>query len=85
MEVNIQEKNEFYARLTIKKLEEMAEQGDAWAQFELGVCYSNGIDVVQDYKQAVKWWNPLQSWRRCSEELQKGCGVVHESSRTGFR
>ena len=55
MEVNIQEKNEFYARLTIKKLEEMAVQGDAWAQFELGVCYSNGIDVVQDYKQAVKW------------------------------
>lgn len=36
MEVNIQEKNEFYARLTIKKLEEMAVQGVAWAHFYAG-------------------------------------------------
>ena len=36
MEVIIQEKNEFYARLTIKKLEEMAVQGDAWTQFYVG-------------------------------------------------
>ena len=33
MEVNIQEKNEFYARLTVKKLEEIAVQGDARAHF----------------------------------------------------
>ena len=33
MEDNIQEKNEFYARLTVKKLEEIAVQGDARAHF----------------------------------------------------
>ena len=36
MEVNIQEKNEFYAMLTIKKLEEIAVQGDARAHFYAG-------------------------------------------------
>ena len=36
MEVNIQEKNEFYARLTIKKLEEIAVRGDARAHFYAG-------------------------------------------------
>ena len=36
MEVNIQEKNEFYARLTIKKLEEMDVRGDSWNQFHAG-------------------------------------------------
>ena len=36
MEVNIQEKNEFYARITVKKLKEMAVQGDARAHFYAG-------------------------------------------------
>ena len=36
MKVNIQEKNEFYALLTVKKLEEIAVQGDARAHFYAG-------------------------------------------------
>ena len=32
---DIQEKSESYAKLTVGKLEEMALQGDAWAQEEL--------------------------------------------------
>ena len=36
MEDNIQEMYELYARLTVKKLEEMAVQGDAWTQFYVG-------------------------------------------------
>ena len=32
-----------------------AEQGDAKAQFNLGVLYANGQGVPQDYKQAVYW------------------------------
>ncbi len=35
MVYNIQEKSKFYAKLTVEKLEEMALQGDAWAQEEL--------------------------------------------------
>ena len=33
-----------------------AEQGDAWAQFNLGNAYYNGKGVPQDYKEAVKWF-----------------------------
>ena len=34
----------------------LAEQGDADAQYNLGVMYANGQGVSQDYKTAVKWY-----------------------------
>ena len=33
-----------------------AEQGDAHAQYNLGIMYDNGHGVIQDYKTAVKWY-----------------------------
>ncbi len=33
-----------------------AEQGDAGAQFNLGVMYGGGQGVPQDYAEAVKWF-----------------------------
>ena len=33
-----------------------AEQGDAEAQFNLGLMYSEGQGVPQDDKEAVKWY-----------------------------
>ncbi|WP_413700292.1 tetratricopeptide repeat protein [Psychromonas sp. KJ10-10] len=36
-----------------------AEQGDADAQFSLGVMYNNGRGVLQDYKQAVNWYRKV--------------------------
>ena len=33
-----------------------AEQGDASAQFNLGLMYVNGVRVPQDYAEAVKWY-----------------------------
>lgn len=33
-----------------------AEQGDADAQYNLGVMYEFGDGVPQSYKQAVKWY-----------------------------
>ena len=33
-----------------------AKQGNADAQFVLGVMYNLGEGVLQDYKQAVYWW-----------------------------
>ena len=35
----------------------LAEQGDAGAQYNLGVMYDKGRGVVQDYGQAVKWYH----------------------------
>ena len=39
-----------------KWLRKAAEQGDADAQYNLGVCYDNGRGVPQDYAEAVKWY-----------------------------
>jgi len=34
----------------------LADQGKAWAQYNLGVMYDNGRGLPQDYKEAVKWY-----------------------------
>ena len=34
----------------------LAEQGDAVAQFNLGVMYQQGQGVSQDYQTALKWY-----------------------------
>ncbi len=36
--------------------QEMAEQGDAFAQYKLGCCYYHGDGVGCDYQEAVKWF-----------------------------
>jgi TPR repeat protein len=33
-----------------------AEQGDAQAQYNLGIMYDNGQDVPQDYTAAASWY-----------------------------
>ena len=40
----------------IDALRARAEQGDAEAQFELGVRYRDGTDVPQDDAEAVRWY-----------------------------
>ena len=34
----------------------LAEQGDADAQYNLGFMYDNGKGVIEDDKEAVKWY-----------------------------
>jgi TPR repeat protein len=41
----------------INSLRNAAEQGDAEAQFDLGVAYTRGQGVPQDYLEAHKWAN----------------------------
>ena len=40
----------------IATLNEQAANGDAKAQFELGMDYQNGLDVPLDYPQAAIWF-----------------------------
>jgi S1-C subfamily serine protease len=40
----------------LRELKPLAKQGDADAQFNLGVMYENGRGVPQNYKTAVKWY-----------------------------
>ena len=51
----------------------LAEQGDAEAQYNLGVMYEHSLGVPQDYKTAVKWY-------RLSAEQ----GLAIAQSRLGF-
>ena len=39
----------------LKYFQQAAEQGNAKAQYNLGVCYENGQGVLQNYTEAVKW------------------------------
>lgn len=48
-----QEAAEAQATAEIRKV---AEQGDAEAQFKLGICYANGTGVPEDLAQAVDWF-----------------------------
>ncbi len=41
----------------LKNFKPLAEQGDARAQFCLGVMYTNGYGVPKDYIQAHMWLN----------------------------
>ena len=52
----MEDNKEDYTNMTAKELEVLAEQGDAEAQFNLGLCYYNGIGIEQDYKKTVKWF-----------------------------
>ena len=41
---------------SLKDWKPLAVQGDAHAQFNLGVAYMQGLGVTQDYKAAFKWF-----------------------------
>ena len=40
----------------MEAIQRAADQGDAEAQFNLGVMYATGDGVPQDYQEAVKWY-----------------------------
>ena len=44
-------------KTAMKLLKPMAEQGDAKAQYSLGVMYDNGEGVPEDKVLAYMWWN----------------------------
>lgn len=40
----------------VRLFRKSAEQGDAQAQYSLGICYKYGRGVPQDVKEALKWF-----------------------------
>ncbi len=43
-------------RPALRRLREAAEQGDADAQYSLGLIYANGQGVPRDHAEAAKWY-----------------------------
>jgi hypothetical protein len=62
----------------------LVEQGDAGAQFNLGWMYDNGQGVVQDYKEAIKWYRLAAEQGHANAQYNLGClydegeGVVQD-------
>ena len=52
----------------IKDLQKEAANGDAFAQFDLGNMYYNGLGVKQGYAKAKEWYG-----KACDNGDQSGC------------
>ena len=53
-----------------------AEQGFAYAQFNLALMYDKGEGVPQDYKEAVKWYT--KAAEQGDADAQTNLGVMYE-------
>lgn len=52
-----------------------AEQGNAKAQYNLGVMYAQGLGVRQDYTQAVQWYR--KAAEQGDAEAQYNLGLMY--------
>ena len=61
--------------------EKAAAQGNAVAQYNLGVCYAKGEGVQQSYEKAVEWYTKaaeqgnIEAQNKLAECYEKGLGV----------
>ena len=63
----------------LKEWTSLAEQGEAKAQFNLGIMYERGQGVLQDYKTAVKWYT--LSAEQGYADAQNNLGVMYAFGR----
>ena len=67
---------------------EKATQGEAWAQFNLGIMYANGRGVPENDAEAVKWYRKAAdgvSYRRLSSRISRSSqGYVKAQYNLGF-
>ena len=66
--------------------QEQAKDGDATAQYNLGICYYNGDGVVVDKAEAIKWFRKaaVQGYPQAQSILGscyfKGDGVAEDQA-----
>jgi len=51
---------------------QLAEQGDANAQYNLGVCFENGMHVTKDMTQAINWYRKAAERGNVDAECKLG-------------
>ncbi len=64
-----------------KELQPLAAQGNAIAQYNLGVMYGDGMGVPQDYAEAMKWFRLAAAQGDAS--AQYNLGVMYEDGQGG--
>lgn len=57
---------------TLKEWKPLAEQGDADAQYNLGVMYGDGDGVPQDYAEAMRWYRAAARQGNASAQYNLG-------------
>ncbi len=67
------------SELPLDELRARAEQGDAQAQYNLGVMYATGRGVPQDDAEAVRWWRLAAD--QGDAEAQYNLGVRYADGR----
>ena len=53
-----------------------AQEGDAWAQYNLARTYYDGQGVLQNYEKALKWY--LKSAEQGNSWAQRSLGKIYE-------
>ena len=61
---------------TFKEMKPLAEQGDAVAQYNLGIMYDKGKGVAQNYTQAVAWYKKAAAQGFAA--AQSNLGVMYD-------
>ena len=51
---------------------QLADQGNAFAQYNLGLMYTRGEGVPQDYKEAVKWYRKAADQGQAKAQVSLG-------------
>src|SRR5690625_7980969 len=67
--------------VALKILTELAEQGDAKAQFNLGVMYDNGEGGTKDASQAVTWYRKAAEQGEAAAQLNRAVVCAHGAGR----
>ena len=71
--------------LDVADLQGLAEQGNAAAQFNLGVMYADGAGVTEDDEEAVRWFRPAAEQGSASAQFAlgdmyaRGAGVAQDT------
>ena len=64
---------------TLDHLKQMAEEGNAVAQFKLGQHYDNGIGIDQDFSEAMRWYRAAAA--QGVVEAHYNIGVLYDQGR----
>jgi len=60
----------------LRKWRPLAEQGNAVAQFNLGLMYNEGHGVPEDYVQARQWWEKAANQGHASAQASLGTSYL---------
>ena len=61
----------------IDELKKAAEQGDADAQCNLGLCYAKGDGVERNPTEAIKWWRKAAEQKNVKSQCNLGLCYLH--------